>query len=84
MARPRYLSLGTAPLEVPLVVARVSDQDPAFLKFVEDRGLMPGQALQIDSRDPTSDSVVVRAANGTTSTLGLRAASKLLVEAQRR
>ena len=80
VARPRYQSLASAALGVPLVVARVLDQDPAFLKFVEQRELMPGHTIRIEERDPESDSVIVAAASGRRITLGLRAASKLQVE----
>ncbi|MEZ5316299.1 MAG: metal-dependent transcriptional regulator [Vicinamibacterales bacterium] len=81
IARPRYLNLATADLGTPLVVARVIDQDPSFLTFVEAHELMPGRAVTIEVRDPASDSVEVVTDSGRRTTLGMRAASKLLVEA---
>jgi DtxR family transcriptional regulator, Mn-dependent transcriptional regulator len=74
-------SLLTCPLDTPLRVTRVSDQDPAFLRFIESNGLKPGQGIEVESRDGAADSVRVRVAAGSTITIGARAASKVLVEA---
>ena len=73
-------SLLTCPLDTPLRVTRVSDQDPAFLRFIESNGLKPGQGIEVDSRDAAADSVRLRMAGGATMTIGARAASKVLVE----
>jgi DtxR family Mn-dependent transcriptional regulator len=73
-------SLLTCPLDTPLRVTRVSDQDPAFLRFIESNGLKPGQSIEVESRDPAADSVRLRVAGGTMMTIGARAASKVLVE----
>src|SRR5688572_15335500 len=55
---PRHLdSLLTCPLDKPLRVTRVTDQDPAFLRFIESNGLKPGQAIEVESRDAAADSV---------------------------
>ena len=73
-------SLLTCPLDTPLRVTRVADQDPAFLRFIESNGLKPGQGIAVESRDAAADSVRLRVAGGTTMTIGARAASKVLVE----
>ena len=73
-------SLLTCPIGTPLRVTRVSDQDPAFLRFIESNGLKPGQGIEVESRDPAADSVRLRVAGGATITIGARAASKVLVE----
>jgi DtxR family Mn-dependent transcriptional regulator len=73
-------SLLTCPLDTPLRVTRVSDQDPAFLRFIESNGLKPGQGIEVESRDAAADSVRLRLAGGSTMTIGARAASKVLVE----
>lgn len=73
-------SLLTCPLEVPVVISRVLDQDAAFLRFLEESDLKPGQQIQVESRDDASDSVRVRRAGHQRVTLGARAASKVLVE----
>src|SRR5438045_5661131 len=73
-------SLLTCPLGTPLKVTRITDQDPAFLRFIESNGLKPGQAVEVDVRDPAADSVRLRGKDRKTITIGARAASKLLVE----
>ncbi len=72
-------SLLTCPLNTPLRVTRVSDQDPAFLRFIEQNNLKPGQPIAVEARDPAADSVQLRGKDRAL-TIGARAASKLLVE----
>jgi DtxR family Mn-dependent transcriptional regulator len=79
IAQPDYQDLVTAPIGTPVVVARVLDQDPEFLRFVERRQLVPGTEVVVEARDPAADFVQLRATSGQTTTVGMRAASKLLV-----
>lgn len=79
VARHDHDDLLTAPLTVPLVVTRVIDQGPEFLRFVEERRLMPGQSVVVEARDAVSDAVRLRDPSGQTTTIGARAASKVLV-----
>jgi DtxR family transcriptional regulator, Mn-dependent transcriptional regulator len=72
-------TLLTCPVDRPLVISRVIDQDAGFLRFVESSQLKPGQRIRIEGRDPAADSVSVRREDGPPITLGARAASKLLV-----
>jgi len=74
-------SLMTCPLNTPLKVTRIADQDPSFLRFIEKNDLKPGQAIQVESRDQAADSVQLRGKDRRAITIGTRAASKLLVEA---
>ena len=74
-----HVDLLSAPMNVSLVVARVLDQDPEFLRFVEHRHLMPGHPVTVEHRDGASDSVRLRVATGEPLTIGARAASKVLV-----
>lgn len=79
--RERHLeTLLTCPAGARLVVARVSDQDPAFLRFVERHGLKPGQVVTVLDRDEAADAVQLQGEGGAAFTIGARAASKLLVE----
>lgn len=73
-------SLLDCPLGVPLRVARVADQDGAFLRFIEERDLKPGQVIEVVERDPSADAVLLRTDGRRVVTLGSRAASKVLVD----
>ena len=75
--------LMTSPVNTPLVVTRVTDQEADFLRFIEQRNLKPGQKLTLESRDPASDSVSIRSESGQRTTIGTRAASKVLVTADK-
>jgi DtxR family Mn-dependent transcriptional regulator len=79
IARPNYIDLASAPMHVPLTVERVVDQDGPFLRFIEERRLMPGSQVTVETRDTAADSIQVRAGSGPSTTVGLRAASKVLV-----
>jgi len=72
-----HVDLLSAPLHASMVVTRVIDQDPEFLRFVEQKHLMPGQAVVVEQRDGASDSVRLVVA-GEPVTIGSRAASKVL------
>jgi DtxR family transcriptional regulator, Mn-dependent transcriptional regulator len=72
-------SLLNCPLNEPLVVSRVLDQDSEFLRFIEQSHLKPGQAIVVESRNDAADRVMVRV-DGRVIALGTRAASKLMVE----
>jgi hypothetical protein len=63
-----------------VTVARISDQDAAFLRFIETHQLKPGQAIEVEARDPSADAVRIRAKDSRQLTIGTRAASKLLVQ----
>jgi len=75
-------SLLTCPLGTSLRVTRITDQDPAFLRFIESNELKPGAPVEVESRDDAADSVVLRRKDRHI-TIGARAASKLLVEVER-
>jgi DtxR family Mn-dependent transcriptional regulator len=76
-------SLLTCPLGTPLKVTRITDQDPAFLRFVEHHHLKPGQRVEVEARDTAADAVSLRGVDREPLTIGARAASKLLVEVDR-
>jgi DtxR family transcriptional regulator, Mn-dependent transcriptional regulator len=82
LRQPAYADLLSCPLGSPLLVARVTDQDAKFLRFIEERHLKPGQRIAIVTRDPASDSVTIRSETGQETTIGTRAASKVLVVAE--
>lgn len=61
-------------------VVRVSDQDEAFLRFVERHGLKPGSSVTVVRIDPLADSVTVESADHSEITFGRAAAAKLWVQ----
>jgi DtxR family Mn-dependent transcriptional regulator len=73
-------SLMTCPLNTPVTVMRVVDQDRMFLRFIESHHLKPGESIEVEARDAASDSVRVRGKDDQRITIGTRAASKLLVQ----
>ncbi len=78
---PAYDSLLTCPLEAPVTISRVSDQDREFLQFAEQHDLRPGDVVRVEDRSATGDSVRLRGRNERRLTIGARAAAKVLVKA---
>lgn len=72
--------LTDCPTEVPLRVAQVLDEDPDFLRYVGDHGLMPDQRIIVAPREPATDAVTLSTAECKSITLGATAAAKILVE----
>jgi hypothetical protein len=68
-----------APVATPLRVTRIIDQDAEFLRFAEQQHLVPGSQVRIESRDGSADAVTLTA-GGRRTTIGTRAAGKILVE----
>lgn len=81
--RTAYDSLLTCPLDAPVTISRVSDQDREFLEFAERHDLRPGDVVRVEERNAAGDSVRLRGRNDRPVTIGTRAASKVLVEAAR-
>lgn len=76
----RHRSLLDCELNRKLRIARVLDQNPTFLQFVERCGLTPGTAVKVGSRDADAASVSVTPAGKSAVTLGTDAATKILVQ----
>lgn len=62
------------------VVARVSDQEPAFLDFAAKHGLRPGNRVSVVESAPEAESVRVRAGKKRAVSLSFQAARNVLVE----
>ena len=75
-----HRSLATCELRKRVRVARILDQNPSFLQFVDRCGLTPGAELMVESRDPNAAAVVVKPQGGSSVTFGIDAAAKVLVE----
>ena len=84
LVRRELDTLLTCPLNTPVTIKRVTDQDAAFLRFIENNQLKPGQAIEVEARDNVSDSVRLKGKGDQRITIGTRAASKLLVEVKSR
>lgn len=80
LKRPNAIRLKECPTGEPLRVARVSDQDERFLRFVEQSGLKPGTDVVVLHRDEIADAVTVRPVGGPAVTIGGEAAAKLWLE----
>lgn len=79
MPPARDLTMADAPLHAALVVTRVIDQGTEFLRFVERHGLVPGSTVTIEHRDPVGGAVELRSPADARVSLGIAAASKILV-----
>lgn len=73
-------SLATCQIDQPHRIARVVDQNPEFLHFVERSGLTPGVNLVVSERDQIADSVTIDPEEGRAITVGTTVAKKILVE----
>lgn len=73
------IDLLAAPVNVPHRVTRIVDQEPEFLRFIEEHDLMPGRTITVETRDDMADAVKLRAETGRETVLGARTASKVLV-----
>ena len=71
-------------LQKHVTVARISDQDTEFLKYVTESGLNPGVTLRVTARCERAESVVLDLiGSGHSLTLGKGAAMKILVRLKR-
>jgi len=61
-------------------IKRVGDQDPAFLDFAAERGLVPGSHWTVEGRDPVADLMMVRSGRKRSIAIGLAAARKIHVQ----
>ncbi|MDB5291531.1 MAG: iron (metal) dependent repressor, DtxR family [Phycisphaerales bacterium] len=77
----QLMSLADCPVGVAQQVARVLDQEPEFLQFIERSGLMPGSTVTVLKRDPAAEAVRIRIPRREELSLGMAAAAKILVDA---
>ena len=63
-----------------LTVARIDDQSGEFLRLVDEIGLRPGSRVRVEERSPAAETVQIQVARLGEVSLGMRAASKILVE----
>jgi DtxR family Mn-dependent transcriptional regulator len=82
LATPKLASLVDCDPGTLVRIARIADQEPAFLQFLRRAGLTPGVNVTVQTRDPNADNVVLKIGAKTSLTLGTNAASKILVESE--
>jgi DtxR family Mn-dependent transcriptional regulator len=74
-------TLATCPSHQPLRVARINDQTPEFLQFIQKVGLKPGTSLRVTERDKASGVVHCRLKPDGEVVLGFPEAGKIEVRA---
>jgi DtxR family transcriptional regulator, Mn-dependent transcriptional regulator len=80
IARRAMVSLADCEPGQTMRVARVMDQNPQFLQFIDRNNLKPGTELTVRGRDESADAVSVQPRHQAPVTLGTTAAAKILVE----
>jgi DtxR family Mn-dependent transcriptional regulator len=80
MPLSRVATLAEAKVGADLIIVRVLDQSPEFLKFVRQAGLTPGTPLKLGGKSPMADSLEVRPKSKSPVTLSRAVAAKFLVE----
>lgn len=74
------LSLVECPIHTPVLVARITDQDPDFLQYIAAAGLNLGVSVQVLERSLSAESVFLMVGGGEQHlTLVLGATAKVLV-----
>ena len=74
-----YQNLLNCPVDTPLVLTRISDQDSDFLRFLDRTQLTPGIELKVINRDNFSDQIMLRTTDQKSITIGMRTGEKLQV-----
>lgn len=73
-------ALADAPVNQRLRIARVLDQETAFLQFLDRTNLRLGAVVVVEARESQADALRLRTGQGDSVTLGTSAARKILVE----
>jgi DtxR family Mn-dependent transcriptional regulator len=77
---PKLQSLAECDMHRVVRIARITDQEPAFLQFLHKNALTPGVSLTVEGRDSHADNVTLRPVNKSPLSLGTAAAAKIMVE----
>lgn len=79
LAQSKCASLAAAAPGSTIRIARIMDQAPQFLQFLDKAGLHPGAVVTIEGKEPAAESISLKIADQPV-TLGLGAAAKVMVE----
>jgi DtxR family Mn-dependent transcriptional regulator len=74
-----YPTLSSLRIGASAIVRRVPDQDPAFLRYLESLGLLPGAPVEMRRQEPFHGPLTV-AIDGTERVVGHELASRVFVE----
>jgi DtxR family Mn-dependent transcriptional regulator len=80
MVQTKHPSLLTCPLNTPLLVARILDQNANFLRYLEEHHLTPGSQVEVRERRAEIDTVSLVTGDGGLLSFGFRVAEGVLVE----
>lgn len=64
------------------IVSRVSDEDPAFLRHLDELGLVPGAHITVKEYSPFDNNLTVTVQGADSPVLGLAITTKIYVEAK--
>lgn len=76
---PERTSLADCPVGVPQRVARVLNQNIAFLQFIERQGLRPGAVVTVEQREAAADAPTVLVPGREPMSVSLAVAAQILV-----
>ncbi len=77
---PHLASLADCHTDRPVRIARILDQDPRFLRFLDQSGLTPGSEAVVQNRDADADAITLQTSQSRQITVGTAVAAKILVE----
>ena len=80
MPSDEALPLSSLRPEQKAVVLRVIGEDPAFLRHLEELGLVPGARLEVSSYSPFDNNLTITVSGQTSTVIGLAITSKIFVE----
>ena len=80
VSSPKLQSLAECELNRPVRIARIADQEPAFLQFLHKNGLISGVSLTVDAHEAHADSVVLKPADRSPVSLGTATTAKIMME----
>ena len=72
--------LADCPAKARVRIARIMDQQPAFLQFVDQHNLRPGAEVTVTANSPAADALTVKTPGGDRVTMGRAAAARIMVE----
>jgi DtxR family Mn-dependent transcriptional regulator len=75
----RLSSIADLPVRAVARVVRMSDRDPAFLRYLAERGIRPGATVRVESREPFDGPITLTVARAR-HTVGTNVAHRVYVE----